>query len=131
MRAPILLIITVSIFEDAVFRLELTMNNQLVSDFQNCCIGLLSTKVTVRMKNSEKLSEYLCNPNVLQAINNSTSFTWDSVLYYVNAFLLKEAEKLYEDERKKSVSEHTYFKKRTLGDTLLDVAKLANSGGKS
>lgn len=107
------------------------MNDLLVSDFQNCCLGLLSSKVTVRSKSSEKLSEYLCSSNVLEAINKSTVFTWDSALYYVNAFLLKEAEKLFEDEQKKSVKESTYFKKKTYGNFLLDVVKIANRGSKS
>lgn len=106
------------------------MNDLLVGGFQNCCIGLLSSKVTVRSKNSEKLSQYLCSSNVVEAINKSNVFTWDSALYYVNAFLLKEAEKLYEDEQKKSVSEYTYFKIKTYGDLLLDFVKIANRGGK-
>lgn len=104
------------------------MSDMLVSDFQHCCLGLLSPKVTVRHKNLDRLSEFLSSRRATEAIHNNSNFTWDSVLYYVNSFLLKEAEKLLEDEQKKSVSAQTYFKKKTYGDFLLDVAKIANGG---
>lgn len=102
---------------------------ELVGDFQNCCMGLLSPKVTVRAKNADKLSEYLGNRNLLVAIDTSNFFTWDSAVYYVNAFLLKEAEKLFEDEQKKTVSASTCFKRTVYGDLLLEIVKLANRDG--
>lgn len=102
---------------------------ELVGEFQNCCVGLLSSKVTVRAKNADKLSDYLGNKNLLKAIDESSFFNWDSAVYYVNAFLLKEAEKLFEDEQKKTVSASTCFKRTVHGDLLLEVVKLANRDG--
>lgn len=106
------------------------MNDLFLSDFQDCCVGLLSPLVTVRTKNANKLSEFLCNQNLLEALNKGTTFTWDCAVYYMNAFLLKEAEKLQEDEQKKTVRGSTYLKKTSYGELLLDFVKLANKDGK-
>lgn len=103
---------------------------ELVGDFQSCCVGLLSPKVTVRSKNADKLSQYLSNKNLLEAIDDGDLFSWDSAVYYVNAFLIKEAEKLFEDEQKKTVSASIVFKRAVHGDLLLEVVKLANRNGK-
>lgn len=106
------------------------MNELLINDFQSCCAGLLSPKVTLRTKSAYKLSEHLCNRNVIELIDSNNSFTWDSVVYHLNGFLLQEAEKLSEDEQKKNVSSATAFKKAVHGDLLLDVVKIANRNSK-
>lgn len=105
------------------------MNALLIGDFQSYCEGLLSPKVTVRAKNADKLSELLSNRNLVEAINRSKVFTWNTVVHCVHEFLLKEAEKLHEDEQKKTVSASTCFKKTVHGDLLSDVIKIANRGG--
>lgn len=103
----------------------------LVREFECCCVGLLSSKVTDRSKSSEKLSGLLCSSSAVQALNKSDTFTWNSVLNNVHGFLIKEAEKLASDELKKTISDTTYLKKKVYGDYLLDVVKVANQDGKT
>ncbi|CAH2005984.1 unnamed protein product [Acanthoscelides obtectus] len=68
-----------------------------------CCSNLASSKVADRKKYSEKLSTILDDHDVIETLNDGI-FKWENLVYAVQEYLKKEAEKNAEDIKKKGTS---------------------------
>lgn len=101
------------------------MNEQ---DFDNVCVNLVSNLVTKRKKSHQDLSELLSNPYALKCLNSThPRFHWDTIVSSVEQYLLKEAEKMQDEERKSKVTyEDNKQKAISKGRLLSEVISKAN-----
>ncbi|XP_046673269.1 serine-protein kinase ATM isoform X5 [Homalodisca vitripennis] len=107
---------------------------QLQNEIRICCNLLDSNKITERKKKSSDLLEYLQRKEILTLLNknseNKEEITWDTVLLATHRGLLKESDRIRNEELKgcnqASKLEGT---KVTFCSLISTIAARANSGG--
>ncbi|XP_056641369.1 serine-protein kinase ATM isoform X1 [Diorhabda sublineata] len=74
------------------------------SDLTDCCISLDSDKVNERKKALTKLSSILENPDISTELNGEKNISWRRLIKSLQKCLKKDAEKCFEDAKKKNIS---------------------------
>ncbi|KAI4461967.1 hypothetical protein MML48_5g00017109 [Holotrichia oblita] len=95
----------------------------LLNELNNCCSMITSNKITERKRYIDVLYTLLENADLLQILNkDENSNKWDVLIESVHNYLVREAEKLNDDERKRD--------KKIVGKPRIDVLVLTVSKAK-
>ncbi|XP_023014307.2 serine/threonine-protein kinase tefu [Leptinotarsa decemlineata] len=94
----------------------------LISDLEDCCFHLESSKVTDRKKFCNKLTLLLDNKDVINILNEGKRASWKNVISSLQECLRKDSDKSIEDAKKKNSDAVTKSPSADLFEQVIDMA---------